>query len=100
MTKQEIIDELNAAGFRGFGNWVSTSASVHGGDEDESVILSHDKAAREAAALRRNREALSLDAIMPLLEQIAETGEIDWATIGTQHADVVAVVKAWKARRS
>ena len=122
MTTQEIIDELNAACLHGIVSWVEASdGGFAAASPSKTVYLPPEEAAREAAALRRNREALNLDAIMPLLEQIASRANSTFIgpialeranrvgaylaglgfdeDIPTTFADVVAVVEAWKARR-
>ena len=117
MTKQEIINELNAAKHRGFGVWHMDSHGRYvSADGDESIMIFPSEARKIAEKHRRNREALSLDAVMPLLEQIAlcgdgrqdatrvgfflEGGGFTDVGVGTTFADVAAVVDAWKARRA
>lgn len=109
MTKQEIGDELNAAKFYGFDSWRWLGEDAMANHDDAVICLTHDRAAREAAALRRNREALSLDAVMPLLEVCGDHGKkhgmedkrvvFSGRISETTYGDIIAVVEAWKAMR-
>lgn len=114
MTKQEIIDELSRSQHRGFAVWsVDSYGRYVATDGDESAMIFPSAAHRIAAALRRNREALSLDAIIPMLEAIAESaasvGDDDDTPVeqyldcfgnpDTVVGDIRAVLAAWKARR-